>query len=630
MKNPDWSVNQDYQVQPCTRALSISRESVDRLEHRIDRSIYFQAMNLSASLEPILRSPRGAFEKFDLDSPLASGECNEVPWHESLLNPAARVDSIDPLPNAKWRIDGSGGQGLQFFAVPVFLFPDLVPCRIDVFIPDQRNHPPTLRKVLQSDAAFHLLDDRVAQLGLCHHLVRALDIWTFGQPNFGKLFYSLPFGSRIIIENISASPRDMKIRIVSLNEIQEQFLTVSTLRNMWNLAPEAFPPCIDLFSLRLHLQVHDTVSFVRIPRIHTNQIFVFKSAVHEIRVTYHEMKVLLSMDPHPNILPMPLFAVTMTDRRGGEDLVCGFISKFFPGGNLASILCEREIPRTLRLEDQIRWAQQLTSTLIFINKSPVKFYSELKTDNLLLTTSNGREDMVFIDFEQCGTWNEFSPPEINCLRTLEWLAENLGSIPEERRAHYLGLAQLFGVDATPEESIYTNPEKGYFKSWIMLSPSESEAAEVYSLGMTLWCIFEGIPCNRTALQKSWPIEYLQEFPEFRHTPEQFRDLIMACTKGYKSWSLDIIPVRRGSKIFPRGRSGILNELTATESETQEATLRAWIQWLEEMERFLWARKRWLGGGSDEADLEILGFPNRPKLQNILDELDDHANSRIFK
>ena len=116
-------------------------------------------------------------------------------------------------------------------------------------------------------------------------------------------------------------------------------------------------------------------------------------------------------------------------------LVCGFIVKFFSGGNLASILSSRGAAGKLILKDQLRWAQQLTRTLIFVNQSPVEFYSELKADNILLSTAKGTEDVIFIDLEQTGTWMEFSPPEVNCIRTLERLAETPEVIPEDRRTH---------------------------------------------------------------------------------------------------------------------------------------------------------------------------------------------------
>ncbi|KAH8590661.1 hypothetical protein B0O99DRAFT_634361 [Bisporella sp. PMI_857] len=413
----------------------------------------------------------------------------------------------------------------------------------------------------------------------------------------------------------------MRIKIVSLDEIAEQYLPFSTLERLWDFSPGVMPPTISLSSLSLDVQAHDTVAFVRIPSIHPTNTYVFKSAVHEVRLTYHELRVLISISPHEHILPKPLFIVTMTDKHGVSDLVCGFIVQFFSGGNLAGILSSRGAVDKLVLKDQLRWAQQITRTVIFINESPAEFYPELKADNILLSTSKGTEDVLIIDFEQTGTWMEFSPPEVNFLRTLERLAESPEFIPEERRKHYLDFAQTIGVDGSIEETIYTNPPRGYFKTWLMLSAMEMEAAEVYSLGMTLWCIFEGIPSNRNPMRRSWHIDHLQEFPEFRRSPARIRKLILECVRGWEAWSLEIL-VRRGAMMYPPGKTGRGGEPLGTALETQEAGIAIWRRWLDDMEPYLWARKRWQDGCASEADLEMLGFPKRPKLQGVLDELDD--------
>lgn len=120
---------------------------------------------------------------------------------------------------------------------------------------------------------------------------------------------------------------------------------------------------------------------------------------------------------------------------------------------------------------------------------------------------------------------EFSPPEVNCIRTLEHLAENPNVIPESCRSHYLELGRTIGVDGSIEETIYTNPPQGYFKTWLMLSPIEVEAAEIYSLGMTLWYIFEDVPSNRNPMRRSWPLDHFQEFLQFRHSPKRIQTLI---------------------------------------------------------------------------------------------------------
>jgi hypothetical protein len=71
-----------------------------------------------------------------------------VPWYASTLNPKNRIDCLYPACASKlgWRIDGSAHQGTRFYAIPTCLQPDLLPLRIDTYIPDQSEHPESLRK----------------------------------------------------------------------------------------------------------------------------------------------------------------------------------------------------------------------------------------------------------------------------------------------------------------------------------------------------------------------------------------------------------------------------------------------------------------------------------------------------
>ena len=160
---------------------------------------------------------------------------------------------------------------------------------------------------------------------------------------------------------------------------------------------------LDLDYLQHTQQLHDTISLVQIPSLGTDQTYVFKSSVQDVKYLYHELKLLLTMAPHPGVIAAPLFLVTRKDRYGGSDKVYGFILPYHPLESLADVLGARSESKTLRLRDQIRWAAETTRALIHVHCTSAAFYSELKADNLLVVAgADGLEHVVLIDFEQMG------------------------------------------------------------------------------------------------------------------------------------------------------------------------------------------------------------------------------------
>ena len=118
---------------------------------------------------------------------------------------------------------------------------------------------------------------------------------------------------------------------------------------------------------------------------------------------YSELNILLSMDPHPNIVSRLLYLVGKKCRLGSNVGICEFILEYHPLGNARDEV------------DQFRWARQITSALIHIRDGPSGFYSNLKLDNILLACRKNNLDAILIDFEQCSGSYAWSPPEINYL-----------------------------------------------------------------------------------------------------------------------------------------------------------------------------------------------------------------------
>src|SRR6266536_2677942 len=172
------------------------------------------------------------FPTFALQPPITVVEISEkfASWELSALNPKNRVDCAEPTCSSElsWRIDGSADEGTRFFATPKTLLPNLPPLRIDIFIPEQAEHPAELRDAFQSSLSVILKDCRVASLGISHHICHILDHWSRRNPDFSKSFRNLPFGSKIFIANISCSKYSL-VQVIPAHDLERNLLSVKAL-----------------------------------------------------------------------------------------------------------------------------------------------------------------------------------------------------------------------------------------------------------------------------------------------------------------------------------------------------------------------------------------------------------------
>lgn len=226
-------------------------------------------------------------------------------WPTSFLNPKNRVNSLDFPTNPSWRIDGCIAYGTQFYAIPLFLGPTQ-PHRVDVFIP---NHSaitsPELSQALDLSVAYHTRDTiRLQNLGITRHVVRCLEHWTSTSKELRR-YKRFPFGSRIIFHNLPVDVRDVKISIAPTYYLERQMLSVRQLESFW--ADEKrilLPPAIDVGELEYDAQPHDSVSIVK----YAGRTLIFKGITSHTKYIYHELRQLLLIPPHPNIIQRPIIS----------------------------------------------------------------------------------------------------------------------------------------------------------------------------------------------------------------------------------------------------------------------------------------------------------------------------------
>ncbi|KUI67842.1 hypothetical protein VM1G_02706 [Cytospora mali] len=585
-------------------------------------------------------------------------ESPQPSWEDSQLNPKNRILSISPLKSPLWKIDGGAGRGTQFFVVPLFV-EDAPPMRFDVFVAEKATESPMLRELLDLDLAFHARDSaRVQQQAITSYITRALQFWTtevYGLERVKEMYYEQPFGTRIMFENLPLNVRDIKIHIGSMHNLEFHQCSLRELAEMWKMDMAEMPQTVDIYSLVHVRQLQDSVCVVRYrqDKISTSASAIspedkmdsgewaLKALTSSVKYMYHELRNLLTMPPHPNILGRPARLVTKRARSNDKrEVVVGFLEPYYSGINLRDSLPLLRMSNKLRLEDQARWAKGICSGLLHTRKKCKIYYPDMRLDQIVMTPDNQRP--VILDFEQRGVWCEFAAPEVNALEHMRMLATDADEDDEDdsyvvlppgsedaaarRRNHTLRrryadlLTRLCPgwEDLGGHDDPYTNPARGYNVPWICLTEREQEHAEVYMFGRLLWCIFEGMSApQRGAIWQSYRNEPEFEFPDFRLTPPALRGLIDRCTRGRRP-QLGNIVIRAGSKLVLQhwGRGGP----PTAEMKVREIRSRAKAFWEDEVkwaEEFLLDREEKMKKGVWDENVF-----DRPSLEEVDAALED--------
>ncbi|KAK4198105.1 hypothetical protein QBC40DRAFT_96095 [Triangularia verruculosa] len=569
------------------------------------------------------------------------------------------IRSLTVSARPTWRLDGVDTDGRRFFAVPLFAI-DNLPVRIDVWLPPFEEYPCRLRKTLKPEEAMYTSKDQLLSLPISRFLLRTLKKWSPTVPNFERDYLAAPFGSRIIIADIATSIEDMTIHLLPDYDIEHNMCSVDQLRKAChnNVKEDEWPPTVDLSSLRFKRQIHEAISLVTLPGQLGDKVVVFKSLLRDQRYMYNEIKTLLSLAPHDNLMPRPLFIVTKRSKFGGKKGVAGFVMEYFEGGSLKDLLLKNKAKGTeLSMRQKFRFARQLTDVLIHINRHRLGFYPDLKPDNLVIrlntSTSNNEEegpgmDLVLLDLEQRGGWFSWSPPEVVYVEYMEILATWLDSQHDAERQLATKKLQdcIEGWEATSQSTRYKDQDGGFSYPWkallqerLLTGSKRLERAQVFMLGKLLWCLFEGearVRCgiDHEVLQEN-DVESQIAFPQFdgKKTPTQIRDLIKECTSGEPEWETDEKKRRkpglvvRGGKLVPAQTESTSTNETA--NAVTEYTIRAfWERELERADAFMAELFLHKHTGIDAAPTGgiLSAADHRPLLSDILSRLAELENS----
>ncbi|KAI0764384.1 kinase-like protein [Trametes elegans] len=180
--------------------------------------------------------------------------------------------------------------------------------------------------------------------------------------------------------------------------------------------------------------------------------------------TLHEMEVLRSIPPHPNIVGPPIAYISRQFE--GSRLICGFVQRFLRGGCVRNVIADSAVA----LSRRAKWAYQISSALRHIHRVARTYHGDVKLDNVVLDED---DNAVLIDFEQGRANEEAAAPELHAGGTV--------TLTDQGRLVYHTFG---GSDDPPRLANRAYP----YDAWLHV-PRAIEAAEVHALGVAFARLF---------------------------------------------------------------------------------------------------------------------------------------------
>ncbi|KAL8983335.1 MAG: hypothetical protein Q9205_002399 [Flavoplaca limonia] len=211
---------------------------------------------------------------------------------------------------------------------------------------------------------------------------------------------------------------------------------------------------------------------------------------HRKEVFYHEIRTISSLPPHPNIVPpCDTFVAVRKIDDDQQELICGALYAFMSHGTLDDHIEKSKIEGThLPWIRKATWCYQMASAVAHTHYTAHTFHMDIKPANFLLDAD---QNLILIDWEQSGAAPYTLAPEADGAWDVKDMAT--GASTEETT-----------ISATPrlvyekysgpyrENLAWGQPKWNVFPSWKDTCPRALDAAEVFSLGRTMWMLLNGV------------------------------------------------------------------------------------------------------------------------------------------
>lgn len=253
-----------------------------------------------------------------------------------------------------------------------------------------------------------------------------------------------------------------------------------------------------------------------------------------------EISLLCNTIPrHPNIMPPPLRLVVHSSPEGlGSGKVVGILYEWYKNGSVAALI-ERSLESGSRIPPswKAKWCFQLADALYHVHHKGRSWHQDLKPPNILL---DDECNVVIIDWEQGigGAITFISASEVDGSFDLEVKSSGSSandSLPELVYIPYQGPPRINNIIGIPQWDV--------FPQWHELSPRAVEAADVFSLGSTMFLLLEEIGLERQPGLGDYSRTRRLWTDKSADIPQEWKDNVTACTRQDANDRLTLTEVR---------------------------------------------------------------------------------------
>ncbi|KAI9841273.1 MAG: hypothetical protein M1837_000809 [Sclerophora amabilis] len=204
---------------------------------------------------------------------------------------------------------------------------------------------------------------------------------------------------------------------------------------------------------------------------------------HRKEMCYHEIRTIASLPRHPNIVPPPEAFVTVrrVDDDQGEEFLCGMLVPLLGDGTLDDEINKSNAAGArLELKEKAAWSFQMACAVAHTHLVAHTFHMDIKPSNFVVDTNRA---LILVDWEQSGAALYTLAPEAD--GTWDVVEEGAPSIDQPP------VYKKYG--GPPRENLsWGRPKWNVFPIWRNVSPRALEAAEVFSLGRTMWMMLQQV------------------------------------------------------------------------------------------------------------------------------------------
>ncbi|KAL8745462.1 MAG: hypothetical protein Q9190_002399 [Brigantiaea leucoxantha] len=248
-------------------------------------------------------------------------------------------------------------------------------------------------------------------------------------------------------------------------------------------------------------------------------------------VCYHEIRTISSLPAHPNIVaPSNTFVTVRKIDDDQQAFVCGALYPFMEHGTVEDQIQNAQATGArLPLISKAAWCFQMASAIAHAHFTAHTFHMDIKPANFVL---NAHKDLILIDWEQSGAPLYTLAPEADGswdVKEMTIGSSKAGTAePAEPKLVY---EKYSGPHR--ENLAWGQPKWNVFPSWRDHYPRALNAAEVFSLGRTMWMLLEEVTQSE-----------VEELDEVIVSWSAFADDIPEDWKGVVSRCLDPDPNKR--------------------------------------------------------------------------------------